>query len=301
LRGLGFNRVSLGVQDFAPTVQRLINRVQPFEMTRRLIEKCRALEYHSVNVDLIYGLPAQTETTFQHTLDTVAWLKPDRIALFSFAYVPWMKPNQKKIPHGLLPPAHVKFNLFARAIRTFTKAGYRQIGMDHFALAGDELSRAVERRSLSRNFQGYTVLPSNDIVGLGLTAIGDVAGAYSQNAKKMKDYLAAIDAGRLPVERGVACTGEDLLRRHVINSIMCNFAVDVGDVERRFGVDFERHFARERERLEPLERDGFVVWNGRVMELTRLGQLFVRNVAMVFDEYLERGHAADAPRFSRTV
>ena len=302
LRRLGFNRLSMGVQDFAPIVQDAIGRHQTEEATRELYASARAAGFQSINFDLVYGLPQQTAEGFARTLASVAELRPDRLAVYSYAHVPWIKGNQKRIELRDLPPAEMKFELFSAALETFVGAGYRQVGMDHFALPDDELALASEARVLHRNFMGYTTRPAPDQIGVGVTSIGDVRGAYAQNTKKLSTYYACIDNGRLPTEKGLVLTAEDQLRRHVITQLMCNFVVDAGETGRRFGIRFHEHFAPE---LAVLRAEGGPVTYGFVdvtqggVEVLPPGRRFVRNVCMAFDAYLRR-HAAK-PVFSRTV
>ncbi len=302
LRRLGFNRLSIGVQDFSPIVQDAIGRHQTEEATRELYASARAAGFQSINFDLVYGLPQQTAEGFARTLASVAELRPDRLAVYSYAHVPWIKGNQKRIELKDLPPAEMKFELFSAALETFVGAGYRQVGMDHFALPDDELALASEARVLHRNFMGYTTRPAPDQIGVGVTSIGDVRGAYAQNTKKLSTYYACIDNGRLPTEKGLVLTAEDRLRRHVITQLMCNFVVDAGETGRRFGIRFYEHFAPE---LAVLRAEGGPVTYGFVevtqagVEVLPPGRRFVRNVCMAFDAYLRR-HAAK-PVFSRTV
>lgn len=302
LRELGFNRLSVGVQDFTPAVQDAIGRHQSEAQTRDLYEYARRAGFDSVNFDLVYGLPQQTLESFARTLESVIALRPDRLAVYSYAHVPWIKGNQKRIELKDLPPAELKFELFSEALEAFVGVGYRQVGMDHFALPGDELAEASDARVLHRNFMGYTTRPAPDQVGVGVTSIGDVRGAYAQNTKKLSTYYACLDAGRLPVDRGLRLTPEDTLRRHVITQLMCNFIVDADETGRRFGIDFREHFAAE---LAVLEAPGGPVTYGFVrvtdagIEVLPSGRRFVRNVCMAFDAYLRR-HAAK-PVFSRTV
>ncbi len=300
LRGLGFNRMSMGIQDFTPEVQQAVNRIQPEAMTRQIFDRARDRGFESINCDLIYGLPFQSEETFQRTLDTVVDMGPDRLAVFSFAFVPWLKPHQRKIDPATMPETTAKFALFARAIQTLTAAGYQQIGMDHFAKPGDELTRALTRRKVGRNFQGYTVKETGDLIGFGMTAIGDVQGSYAQNQKELREYFEAIDAGHLATQRGILLTEEDKVRRHVITALMCNFAVSPPEVGARFGIDFRSHFAPELAELAALAREGFVEDTGDLIEVTPLGRLFIRNVAMPFDTFLKR-KSGEKPVFSRTV
>jgi oxygen-independent coproporphyrinogen-3 oxidase len=304
LRRLGFNRLSLGVQDFTPEVQAAVNRIQPYELTRDLIDAGRALGFTSTNVDLIYGLPYQTPATFQRTLEQVLTLRPDRVAAYSFAFVPWIRAHMKHLPAEALPPAEVKLALLAQTIEAFTGAGYAQIGMDHFALPEDELARAVNGRTLSRNFMGYTVQSARDMVAIGVSGIGDVQGLFVQNAKKLTAYYSALDAGRFPIERGYALDADDRLRRHVITELMCNAHLDVREVERRFGVTFADYFDDElRELTGGLSpaTDGLVRITPDAIEVSTIGRMFIRNVCMVFDRYLRARTAAATPVFSRTV
>lgn len=304
LRSLGFNRLSLGVQDFAPDVQVAVNRVQSYEVTRHIIEIGRALGYGSVNIDLIYGLPYQTLEGFAQTLDQVLTLRPDRVAVYSFAFVPWIRAHMKHLPSEALPEPRLKLELLAQTIDAFVGAGYRQIGMDHFALPDDELARAIDKGSLHRNFMGYTVQSARDMVALGVSGIGDVQGTFVQNAKKLSDYYAALDAGRLPVERGYALDDDDVIRRHVITELMCNCRLDMAAVERRFGIGFRHYFAAELEELTAAASpttDGLVQVTAGSIDVTPAGRLFIRNVCMVFDRYLRARTASAQPVFSRTV
>ena len=304
LRALGFNRLSMGVQDFAPEVQKAINREQSYELTRDLLYEARAAGFLSVNVDLIYGLPYQTVDGFRRTLEQTIAMRPDRVAAYSFAFVPWMRAHMKHLDNGALPTAALKLELLALTIDAFVTAGYRQIGMDHFALPTDELGQAVERGDLHRNFMGYTVQKTNDMVAVGVSGIGEVHGAFVQNTKKLPEYYAAVGAGRFAIERGYEMSPDDLLRRHVIGALMCNFRVDRHDVERRFSIDFAGYFAPELAELTAAESpatDGLVTVSESAIEVTPLGRLFVRNVCMVFDQYLRARTARTRPVFSRTV
>lgn len=296
----GFNRVSMGVQDFTPIVQKTIHREQSRESTESLLEHARDLGFRGLNVDLVYGLPHQTPETFGATVDAVIEMEVDRVAVYSFAFVPWMKGHQRKLQEEDLPTRETKFDLFALAREKFLEAGYLPIGMDHFARADDELARARERHDLRRNFQGYSVIPAPDVIGLGVSAIGDVAGAYVQNVKKLSEYQDALQQGRLPVERGVVREFDDELRRAVIHELMCNFRIDVADIEAAFDVEFHDYFRRDLELLEPHVDEGMVEIGDEVIEATPLGELFVRNLAMCFDRY-RRAKSDDRPVFSRTV
>jgi len=298
---MGFNRVSMGVQDFTPAVQEAIHRRQTEEETRALFDACRRSGIQSINIDLIYGLPRQSPETFRRNLETVVAMRPERVACYSYAYVPWIKSNQRQIDVAELPSPDGKLELFGLAIDAFTAAGYRQIGMDHFALPDDELSLALSAGTLHRNFMGYTVKPASDFVGLGISAIGDVRGAYAQNEKKLSTYYRAIDAGRFPVQRGVELSRDDLIRRDVITRLMCNLRLAKADIEAAHGIVFDDYFATELRELESgPAAEGFVELDGDGITVVPPGQLLIRNVCMIFDAYL-RAKPGDRPTFSRTI
>ena len=303
LRNLGFNRLSLGVQDLDPTVQEMIGRNQTWEETKSLYDEARRLGFESINIDLIYGLPGQNLATMGATLDRTIEMLPDRLAVYSFAYVPWVKPNQKRIDQSTLPDRDAKFALLAQVSDRLVGGGYRAIGMDHFALPDDELSVAMDTGSLSRNFMGYTTKRGTEMVALGSSGISDVAGAYSQNHKRLNSYYQSIEAGELPIERGVALSDDDKIRRHVITELMCNSYLSFSDVERRFGIDFNAYFSEE---LASMTGPGGAVDEGMAsvaadhITATELGTVFIRNVAMTFDVYLKKVQR-DKPVFSRTV
>jgi oxygen-independent coproporphyrinogen-3 oxidase len=300
LRDLGFNRLSLGVQDFTPEVQRAVNRVQGEAETRALVEQARRLGFESINVDLIYGLPFQTAESFAASVRAVLAIRPERAAVYSYAHVPWIRGNQRRIRPEDLPSGEQKLGLFLEARALFLEAGYRQIGMDHFALEEDELARAAAAQALHRNFMGYTTRPAPDMLGAGVSAIGDVRGAFAQNTKKLSTYYRMLDAGRFPIERGFRLDGDDLLRRHVIQQLMCNFRVEPRSVEARFRIDFAAYFEAELRELAELSADGLVTVSDDAIEVTPSGRLLVRNVCMCFDRYL-RAKSAQQPVFSRTV
>src|SRR5581483_5505801 len=287
IRRLGFNRLSMGIQDFHPEVQKAIHRIQPYDITRDLIRSARELGFDSINVDLIYGLPYQTAERFANTVDQIIGLAPDRIALFSYAHVPWLKKQQgsfaKFLPEGL-----EKFRIFRMAIEKLIDAGYRYIGLDHFARPDDELCRAQDDRTLHRNFQGYTTKGGSDLYGMGVSSISGLEDVYAQNWRDLPHYYEAIDANRWPTMRGMAVTKEDRLRRSVINRILCHTVVVKPEIEREFGVEFDKHFADEMERLKELERDDLVRLNGDRIEVAVLGRIFIRNIAMVFDAYMKQ-------------
>jgi oxygen-independent coproporphyrinogen-3 oxidase len=302
LRRLGFNRLSFGVQDFTPAVQEAIQRRQSEDATRALYCFARESGFESINFDLVYGLPRQTVESFQRTLASVVDMRPDRIAVYSYAHVPWLRPNQKSIDPADLPDADLKRQLLGLAISSFTSAGYESIGMDHFALHDDELAVAARERRLHRNFMGYTTRPAPDSVALGLSAISDVSGAFAQNHKSLARYYEAIDAGRLPTERGYALDEDDKVRRFVITELMCNFRLDAAQVQQRFGVVLSEYFAGELSQLADVNgpvADGLLVIGRDGLTVTTRGRLFVRNICMVFDRYLA-AHK-DRPVFSRTI
>jgi oxygen-independent coproporphyrinogen-3 oxidase len=304
LTALGVNRLSAGVQDFAPEVQEAVHRVQSYESTKALVDHARTRGIKSVNLDLIFGLPFQTREGFARTLEQILTIRPERVAVYSFAFVPWIKGHMKHLPPESLPDATLKLELLAIAIDAFTGAGYRAIGMDHFALPDDELARAADSGTLSRNFMGYTVQSARDMVAVGISSIGDVQGAFIQNVKKLTTYTQAVDQGRFPVERGYALTPDDERRRYVISEIMCNAQLEMAAVERRFQLSFAETFATELAELTApggLVEDGLVRLSPGWIRLTPLGRRFVRNVAMVFDRHLRESDTGAKPVFSRTV
>lgn len=292
LGGFGFNRISMGVQDFDATVQHAVNRVQSVEETAAAIAQARRVGFRSVNLDLIYGLPHQTVASFARTIDTVVSLAPDRVACFSFAYVPSVRPNQRSLPLAAIPTGADKLALRDVADERLAAAGYRAIGMDHFALPDDELARAQTARTLWRDFQGYTTQRARATIAVGASAISDFGGAYAQNEHALGKYEQAIAAGRHATVKGMWLSDDDRRRREVIVQLMCNGWVDLGS-------DGERYFARELASLADAERDGLLAARGREILLTALGRTFVRNVAMVFDAHLDRSGAR--PVFSATV
>jgi oxygen-independent coproporphyrinogen-3 oxidase len=303
LRTLGFNRLSMGVQDFDPEVQAAIDRNQSEAQTRAMYELGRAKGFSSINLDLIYGLPLQTLAKFGRTVDAVIALRPDRVALYSYAHVPWIKAQQKWIDPKELPSAEDKLQLFLDARHRFLAGGYVEIGMDHFALPGDELAEARSKRRLHRNFMGYTVKMGSDMVAVGVSGIGDVRGAFAQNEKKLSRYYELLDQGRFPIERGYALDRDDRIRRELITSLMCNLWVDLADLDRRFGIVSSDYFAAEFAALNAEggpAAEGFVAIAPDHLEVLGLGRFFVRNVAMVFDRYLE-SRTGGKPVFSRTV
>ncbi len=302
LAKLGFNRISMGVQDFDSKVQQVVGRIQGEKETADLVEAARQNGFKGVNLDLIYGLPYQTPESWKRTLERILAIHPDRLAVFGFAYVPWVKPHQRLLPQEALPKTEQRVELFLGAVEVFTGAGYRLIGLDHFALESDEMARAQDEGYLTRNFQGYTVRPAADTVAFGMTSISDIGGAYAQSSHRLKEWGDRVEAGVLPVERGVSVTEDDVLRRFVINRVMCLLELDLREIAERFGQKARQDIeASLRTGVEELQDDGLVSFDGDLLEVTPLGQLLVRNVAMLFDAYLPK-HAKDkAPTFSRTV
>ena len=302
LGAIGFDRASFGVQDFDPLVQAAVNRVQSVEETRAVVDACRANGFRSVNIDLIYGLPKQTLAGFTQTLETVIAMRPDRLAVYSYAHMPNLFKAQQQIDAADLPDADTKLGLLQLAIDTLTQAGYVYIGMDHFALPDDSLARAQDSGNLHRNFMGYTTHADNDLVGFGVSAISHIGNSFSQNPRDLPGWQVAIDSGHLPVARGMTLSEDDLLRADLIQQLMCQGEVPVAALERRYAIDFDDYFADALLQLAPLAADGLVRREpGRILATTR-GRLLLRNIAMCFDRYLSPPASADAPpRFSRAI
>jgi oxygen-independent coproporphyrinogen-3 oxidase len=286
LAGLGFNRCSLGVQDFDPVVQKAVHRLQPAELTRRVIAEARSARFRSVNLDLIYGLPKQTIDGFNRTLDQVIELEPDRIALYAYAHLPKRFLPQRRIAEADLPSAETKLQILTLAIGRLTRAGYLYIGFDHFARPDDDLAVAQAQGRLQRNFQGYSTRPESDMLGIGVSAIGRVGPTYYQNDKGLPDYYAALDEGRLPVARGLELTQDDLVRRAVIQALACHFRLSIESIELAYLVDFRRYFRDEMAELARLAEEGLVELQEDWIVVTARGRLLVRAVCMVFDRYL---------------
>ncbi len=297
LKKLGFNRVSFGVQDTNSEVQEAVKRRQSLEMTRWTYDLARALNFDGVNIDLIYGLPYQTPLTFEQTITDILEMRPDRIALFSYAKVPWLKKHQLAIKDETLPSSEEKFEIYAEARRRLIESGYVAIGMDHFALEEDEMTHCFRTRALGRNFQGYTAQLAGEMLGFGVTAIGCARDTYVQNLKDLPAYYAALDHGELPVQRGKVSTEEDLLRKWVIHTLMCTFELDKNEFEKRFEHSFDSHFAEVQERLAQHEADGLVLNTPDKIIVTELGELLIRVVATSFDAYFDQGHK----KFSQTI
>ena len=296
---LGFNRISVGIQDFDPEVQKAVNRIQTEQETRTVIDASRANGFVSVNCDLIYGLPKQTVAGFSATLDKVIAASPDRIALYSYAHVPHLFKPQRRIAEAELPAPEVKLAILALAIEKLGVAGYTYIGMDHFAKPADELAIAQSQRKLHRNFQGYSTKPDCDLLAFGISAIGKVGPAYAQNVRTLDDYYARLDAQALPVLRGIELNADDLQRREVIQRLMCDFDLDFAAIEAKHGIRFTEYFAADLAALAPLAADGLAEVSATGIQVTPRGRLLVRTVAMQFDRYLRE--ARERARYSRVI
>ncbi|PIT71601.1 oxygen-independent coproporphyrinogen III oxidase [Limnohabitans sp. JirII-31] len=296
---LGFNRLSFGVQDFDPDVQKAVHRIQPAQQVFDLVAASRALGFDSVNIDLIYGLPMQTPETFERTLAQVVDLRPDRIALYGYAHLPERFKPQRRIHSQDLPPASAKLVMLSSALRVLMGAGYVYVGMDHFALPNDALAVAKRQGRLHRNFQGYSTQPDCDLIALGVSAIGHVGATFSQNVKTLEAYYDLLDQGRLPVERGLALSRDDLVRRTIIMALMCQGHVLFESVEVAHLLDFKKYFATELQTLADMQAQGLVTLDGNGIQVTELGWFFVRGVAMVFDKYLQADRTR--ARFSKII
>jgi oxygen-independent coproporphyrinogen-3 oxidase len=299
LAAMGFNRISLGVQDIDPKVQKAVNRIQDPEATLAMIEGSRKLGFNSVSVDLIYGLPLQTAESFGQTIDTVVAAKPDRLAVYNYAHLPHLFRAQRMIDSNDIPSPETKLELMELTIDRLNEAGYVYIGMDHFALPDDELTVAQREGGLQRNFQGYSTRRECDLVGLGVSAIGKVGDCYAQNIKDLPSWQSAVSEGQLPIWRGVSLTTEDRLRRSVIESIMCHGEVRFHEFESNYSIDFHDHFSLELGNLQQLETDGLIVMGDDEFQVTPEGRLLLRAIAMIFDEYLQEPQST--PKFSRVI
>lgn len=298
LRRLGFNRISMGIQDFTPIVQQTVHRIQPYEWTKALFDLCRALEFESINIDLIYGLPHQTPETFVDSVGKVINMGPDRVAMFSYAHVPWLKKQQGSFAE-FIPQGMDKFQIFRAGIERFTQAGYVYIGMDHFARMNDELCVAQRGRTLHRNFQGYTTKAGADLFGVGVSSISGIDRVYAQNFRDLRNYYSAVEERRLPTMRGIRLTEDDVIRRSVISKILCHCVLHKKEIEEEFNLRFDGYFADELDRLEPLAADGLITLTRETISVTSLGRIFIRNVGMVFDRYLLK--PKDRSVFSKTL
>ncbi len=300
LADAGFRRASIGVQDMDERVQRAINRIQPEYVTKQVIDWCREAGFESINIDLIYGLPLQSRESFAKTLDRVLLFKPDRIALYNFAFVPWLKPQQKLIHIEDLPESEEKLMLFADATNKFLGSNYEYVGMDHFAKPDDELSKAREEGTLQRNFQGYSTRAGCDLVGLGMSAISHIGGTFTQNAKTLPTYYEKIERGEFPVVSGLEMTGDDRIREYVIMRLMCDLKISKVSVEEKFGIEFNYYFSSSLLDLDDLITDGLVIDTPTTILITEKGRYFLRNIAMCFDSYLDKS-ITQKPMFSKTL
>ena len=300
LRAAGFNRLSLGVQDLDSDVQQAVNRVQSAALIRQVLGWMRAEGFSSINMDLMVGLPKQSVASFSHTLDQAIDMAPDRLAVFGYAHVPWLKKHQKLIQENDLPSFAVRLEMQLLMHDKLAQAGYVYIGMDHFAKPGDELVKAQQKKTLYRNFQGYTTHKNCDIYAFGASAISQTDEVYAQNFKRLLDYESRVNAGHLPVERGLRITRDDKIRRDAIAQVMCDLVLERQPFAQQWGIDFDRYFAATLQSLKALEQDGLVRTSAARIEVTELGRYFLRNIAMCFDAYLA---AADQekPRYSRTI
>ena len=296
----GFNRISFGVQDFDPKVQETIHRIQPYDETKAAVDLARRYGIESINMDLIYGLPYQTFESFKSTLELARTIDPDRLAVFNYAHVPWMKKTMRKFDETTIPGPDVKLRIFQHTIDYLTGHGYKMVGMDHFAKPEDELFGAIAKGELHRNFQGYTTKGGANLIGIGLTSIGEGERYYAQNTKEMKAYEAAIDAGRLPFERGVDLTDDDVIRKAVIMELMANFSIDIPRVEAEHGIDFGEYFADALEALREFEEADLLTMDGDKIQVSPTGTLLIRNIAMPFDAYMKK-YAGNKKSFSKTV
>ncbi len=300
LREIGFNRCSMGVQDFTPKVQETVNRIQPENITRQAVEWARELGFNSVNIDLMYGLPFQKMDTFEQTIDTVLNINPNRLAVFNYAHLPSMIKHQRLIKDEWIPAPEEKLQLLKLSIEKLTGAGYEYIGMDHFAKPDDELTVAMKKGTLYRNFQGYSTHSGLNLFALGISSIGMLSDLYVQNYKKLGEYYQALDEGKLPIVRGVALSEDDRLRREVITELMCNFRLQKSDIETKYNISFDEYFADALEQLKVYQEDNLIILQDERLTVTTAGRLLIRNIAMNFDAYLQK-REDNKPQFSRTV
>jgi oxygen-independent coproporphyrinogen-3 oxidase len=299
LKAMGFNRLSFGVQDFDPAVQKAVNRVQPAVQVFDLVAEARALDFDSINVDLIYGLPKQSTDSFKETLRQVVQLAPDRIALYAYAHLPTRFKPQRRIDSHVLPSAETKVAMLALSLQTLQNAGYVYIGMDHFAKPNDPLAVAKRQGRLHRNFQGYSTQPDCDLVACGVSSISKIGSVYAQNAKTLDEYYDLLDAGRLPTVRGLELNRDDIIRRGVIMALMCQGAVQYEAINLAFLVDFKKYFVKELQELAQMQTDGLVTTDVSGIQVTALGWYFVRGIAMVFDRYMQA--SLDRAKFSKIL
>ena len=299
LRNNGFNRISMGVQDFNDKVQKAVNRIQPEDITRQAVQWIRELDYHSINLDLIYGLPFQTVDTFADTVDKIIDINPDRIAVFNYAHVPWMKKHMALIHPEDIPAAEIKLEILKMTIEKLVGAGYEFIGMDHFAKPDDELAIAMREKKLYRNFQGYSTNAGADLYAMGITSISQLKNIYAQNYKTEKEYYNSLDNEKLPTAKGYQLTEDDHLRREVIMRLMCDFELDFNKIENQFKIDFKEYFAWGLNNLKEMQADDLVEISDGGIKVKNMGRMLIRNIAINFDGYIERKE--DTAKYSRTV
>jgi len=299
MKKYGVNRISFGVQDFNKETQKAVNRIQSFELTKNAVDIARNAGIESINIDLIYGLPYQSFETFKETLELVKELNPDRLAVFNYAHVPWLKKGMRKIDETTLPSPEEKLKIFKYVIDFFENNGYKMVGMDHFAKPDDELFKAIEKGELHRNFQGYTTKGGADLIGFGLTSISETERAYFQNYKDLKSYEKAIDDGKLPVFRGVILNDEDIIRKYVIMEMMANFSFDIDRFEKTFGIDFKEKFKDELKEMQEFVDEGLVEINNDKIKVNKTGSLLIRNIVLPFDEYFKK--MANQKVFSKSI
>ncbi len=299
LRNNGFNRISMGVQDFNEKVQKAVNRIQPEDITRQTVNWVRELNFSSINLDLMYGLPFQTLKSFSDTVDKVIDISPDRIAVFNYAHLPWLKKHMALIHAEDLPLPEEKLEILKMTIEKLTSAGYVFIGMDHFAKPDDELSIALNEKKLYRNFQGYSTHAGSDLYAMGITAISQLHNIYAQNYKTEKEYFNSIDNETLPIAKGYSLSEDDILRREVISKLMCNFELKFSDIEKKFNINFKEYFSWGLNNLNEMINDELLILKDNKIEITQMGKLLIRNIAMNFDGYIERKE--DTAKYSRTV
>ncbi len=299
LRDIGFNRMSLGVQDFDPAVQKAVNRIQSEDQTLTALSSARDYGFKSISTDLIYGLPLQTEDSFSQTLQRIIEISPDRISLFNYAHMPTLFKPQRRINEDEMPSAEIKLAILKQSIETLTSNGYVYIGMDHFAKPDDELSIAQQQGKLYRNFQGYATHADCDLVGMGITSIGTIDNSFAQNVKTLDEYQNLISAGKLAVFRGVEIDDDDLLRRAVIMQLICHFNLNFADIESKFKIDFSTYFADELTQLNTMCDDGLIEITPPLIQVTGKGRLLIRNICMVFDRYLK--DTQNSQRFSKAI
>jgi len=296
----GFNRISFGVQDFDAKVQEVVHRNQPYDITKEAVGLARKYGINSINIDLIYGLPYQTLEGFRKTLELIKTLEPDRVAVFNYAHVPWLKKTMRKFDETTIPTPAIKLAIFQYTIDFLTSNGYKMIGMDHFAKPEDELFTAIEKGELHRNFQGYTTKGGANLIGIGLTSIGEGARYYAQNTKNIKSYESTIESGKLPFELGIELSEDDYIRKHIIMELMANFSIDIARAEKDLKINFKDYFAKSIEVLQEFIDAGLVTLSKDRLKVSESGTLLIRNIAMPFDAYMQK-YAKNKKSFSKTV